>query len=99
MAMIQVTSAKLRKAAQELQALNGQLKSRAGELESSEKALCGMWEGEAKAAFHNAFVRDCVQMEAFHKLITMYAGALLEIAEQYERAEARNVELAGSRKY
>lgn len=99
MAMIQVTSARLKKAAQELQTLNGQFKSRAGELENSERALCGMWEGEAKAAFHNAFARDCVQMEAFYKLIGMYAGALSEIAEQYERAEARNIELAGSRKY
>lgn len=99
MAMIQVTSARLKKAAQELQTLNGQFKNKAGELENSEKVLCQMWEGEAKAAFHNAFTRDSVQMDAFHKLIGMYAQALLEIAAQYERAEARNIELAGSRRY
>lgn len=99
MAMIQVTSARLRKTAQELQELNSQFKNRASELENSEKNLCQMWEGEAKAAFHNAFAKDSMQMEAFHRLISMYAGVLVEIAEQYDRAEARNVELAGSRKY
>ena len=99
MAMIQVTSSRLRKTAQELQNLNGQFKGKASELEGCEQTLCQMWEGEAKAAFHGAFARDSRQMADFHRVIGMYVQALYEIAQQYERAEARNAELAGSRTY
>ena len=99
MAMIQVTSAKLRSTAQELQGLNGQFKTKASELSEKEKALCQMWEGRAKAAFHAAYLKDCRQMDVFSELVSKYVQALLEIAQRYEQAEARNAELAGSRSY
>lgn len=99
MAMIQVTSARLRNAAQELQNLNGQLKNKAQELSEKEQALSTMWEGQAKNAFHNAFLKDSGQMNNFCGLIQQYVQALLEIAERYEQAERRNTEIAGSRTY
>lgn len=99
MAMIQVTSQRLRGAAESLQNLNGQFKSKAGELAGKEQALCQMWEGQAKNNFHTAFDRDGQQMEVFHGLINQYVQALLEIAQRYEQAEARNAEIAGSRSY
>lgn len=99
MAMIHVTSARLRKAAQELQNLNSQFKNKSEDLSTKEQALCQMWEGQAKDAFHMAFLRDGQQMNAFHQLIVQYVQALLDIAARYEQAEARNTEIAGSRKY
>lgn len=99
MAMIQVTSARLRNAAEELQNLNGQFKNKAQELSEKEQALCRMWEGEAKKAFHNAFLKDSQQMNAFCGLIQQYIQALLEIARRYDQTEARNTEIAGSRTY
>lgn len=99
MAMIQVTSVRLRNAAQELQNLNGQFRNKAQELSGKEQALCQMWEGQAKDAFHAAYVRDSQQMDAFSQLIGQYVQALLEIAERYEQAEIRNAEIAGSRSY
>lgn len=99
MAMIQVTSARLRNAAQELQNLNGQLKSKAQELTEKEQTLCQMWEGKAQAAFHTAYTHDREQMEAFSQLINRYVQVLLEIAERYEQTEERNAEIAGARSY
>lgn len=99
MAMIQVAAARLRKAAQELQNLNNQFKNKSEDLSGKEQTLCQMWEGQAKDAFHTAFLRDGQQMEAFHQLIVQYVQALLEIATRYEQAEARNTEIAGSRRY
>ena len=99
MAMIQVTSAKLKTPAQELQNLNGQFKNKSQELSGKEQALCQMWEGKAKDAFHAAYTKDVQQVEVFTQLIGQYVQALLEIAQRYEQAEARNAELAGSRSY
>ncbi len=58
-----------------------------------------MWEGTARDTFHQAFLRDRQQMDAFYQLIEQYVQALLEIAARYEQAEARNRELAAARKY
>lgn len=99
MAMIQVTSARLRSAAGELQNLNGQFQGKARDLQGKEQALCQMWDGQAKDAFHSAFSRDSQQMDAFFRLINQYIQALLEIAKRYEQAEARNAQTASSRTY
>lgn len=99
MAMIQVTSSRLRNAAENLQNLNGQFKNRTEELWGKEQDLTRMWEGQAKDAFHGAFVKDRQQMETFGQLISQYVQALLEIAVRYEQAEARNAEIAGARSY
>lgn len=99
MAMIRVTSSRLRSTAENLQNLNNQFNNKAQELKGKEQSLSQMWEGQAQTAFHNAFMKDSQQMEAFYKLVNQYVQALLEIAARYEQAEARNAEIAGSRSY
>ena len=99
MAMIRVTSSRLKAAAESLQDLNSRFKNRVEELCGKEQSLAQMWEGQAQSAFHGAFVRDSQQMEAFYSLINQYIRALLEIAARYEQAEARNAEIAGTRNY
>ena len=99
MAFFQVTSSELRSRASRLQELNGQFRAKAAEMGEQENSLCSMWEGEAKSAFHQAFLRDRQQTDAFCQLIGQYVQALLEIAARYEEAEARNREMAMARKY
>lgn len=99
MAYFQVTSSELRSAAGRISDLNNQFKARAAQLGEQETALCSMWEGQARDAFHQAFLRDRQQMEVFEQLIAGYVQALLEIAVRYEQAEARNREIAAARKY
>ena len=76
-----------------------QFKAKATDLGEKENTLCSMWEGLARDAFHQAFLRDRQQMDAFNQLIEQYIQALLDIATRYEQAEARNRELAASRNY
>lgn len=99
MAFFQVTSSELRNAAERISDLNSQFKARASQLGEQEASLCGMWEGQAKDAFHQAFMRDRQQMDAFVQLINQYVQALLEIALRYEQAENQNREIAGRRAY
>ncbi len=99
MAFFQVTSLELRNRAGRISDLNGQFKAKSAQLGEQEAALCGMWEGQAKDTFHQAFLHDRQQMEAFVRLIDQYVRALLEIAARYEQAEARNREIAAARNY
>lgn len=69
MSFFQVTSSELRSRAGQLSDLNAQFRAKAAQLGEQEAALCTMWEGQAKDAFHQAFTRDRQQMDAFHQLI------------------------------
>lgn len=99
MALIQVTAAQLRAKASELRSANGNFKSQVGSLESQEGSLASMWEGEAKNAFHTAFMNDKAQMDKFYDLIEQYCRTLEDIAQKYEQAEAVNTQTASNRTY
>ncbi|MBR5800542.1 MAG: WXG100 family type VII secretion target [Lachnospiraceae bacterium] len=99
MTMIQVTSARLKNTAQELQNLISRFQNMSAELDQREQALCTMWEGKAKEAFHRAYIRDREQVEVFAKLIAQYARILQEIGERYEQAELKNAQIASKRSY
>jgi WXG100 family type VII secretion target len=99
MAAFQVTSSQLRAKASELRQMNRQFKSQLGNLDSQERSLNGMWEGDAKNAFEKAFRNDRVQMDNFYSLIEQYCTALENIASKYETAEQRNINTATTRTY
>lgn len=82
-----------------LRQLNAQFKGKVGEMESTEASLNGMWEGEAKEAFHNAFTSDKTQMNNFYNAVEVYAQRLESIAARYAQAEAANVGIASERTY
>ena len=62
-------------------------------------ALTGMWEGEARTTFHNAFVQDANQMVAFYNAVSKYVETLINTASKYQEAELRNVEIGKTRSY
>lgn len=99
MSFYQVTSAQLRARAEEMRGLNARFKSQEESLRASEQNLKSMWEGEANENFHNAFMRDASQMDAFYEAIGQYIEALLVIAQRYEIAERKNAEMAATRTY
>lgn len=82
-----------------LRQLNGQFKSQVENLDSTEKRLAGMWEGEARNTFDRMFQSDKVQMDNFYNAVEVYAQRLEAIAARYAQAEARNVEIASERTY
>ena len=89
---IQVTTATLKNKANEF-------KSQVENLKSAESSLNGMWEGEAKTAFHKAFTQDITQMHNFYNAIEQYVQKLDQIATAYEQAEKKNIATATTRKY
>ncbi len=99
MASFITTPAQLRAKAEELSSLNNSFKMNVSELEAEEQNLMGMWEGQAKEAFHQAFSSDKIQMTNFSTLIEKYVASLLTIAAKYEEAERINTETATARKY
>lgn len=99
MAEIKVTPSEVKNKAMELRKLNSDFKSKVAALVSSETSLTGMWEGDAKTAFHSAFNRDRIQMDNFFNAIEMYATALDNIATEYENKEAMNAQIASARTY
>lgn len=99
MAQIFVTAAQLKAKADELTSLNTSFKTNVSELEAYEQNLSGMWEGQAKDVFHQAFNNDKIQMTNFSTLVEKYVATLLTIAAKYEQAEAQNTETAATRSY
>ena len=97
MALIQVTSQQLRDKAAELRNQNNNVKSQIENLRAQENSLSGMWEGEARESFRNAFQQDIAKMNEFVSAIEQYATALVNIATEYDNAEAKNVSTASSR--
>ena len=91
MAEFQVTASTLKQKAEELSTLNNNFAKKVEELMASEKSLSGMWEGQAKEAFENAFNTDAGKMNQFKAAVDEYYSRLLTIVSQYEQA----AEIAG----
>lgn len=99
MAEIKVTAASLKAKAESLRQTNAQFKTVISNLEATEGNLNGMWDGQAKDAFHNAFTSDKTQMTNFYNAIEKYASSLEQIAQKYAQAEAQNLDTAQKRTY
>ena len=99
MAEFQVTASTLKQKADELNTLNSNFSKKVEELMASEKSLSGMWEGQAKEAFENAFNTDIGKMGQFKSAVDEYYSRLLTIIMQYEQAESKNVSVGTTRSY
>ena len=97
MAEFTVTSNQVRAKEGELQNLNSSYKQKIDSLEQIVKGLDGMWEGDAHDAFHAAFEKDKVNLWNSYNAIEKYCQTLLEIAQNYEKAEAKNVQTASGK--
>jgi WXG100 family type VII secretion target len=85
----------LRIKAEELQQLNEKFRSEINSLIDDESALRGQYQGASSDAFHNSFSQNVSQMENFYNEIAQYILKLLQIAENYEKAEQENIAIVG----
>lgn len=99
MAEIKVTTGELTSKASELRQMNNQFKKAVEDMTATEQQLVGMWDGEAKEAFHKAYNSDKTQMDTFYQTIEQYCQALEQDASKYDAAEKKNVATATSRTY
>ena len=99
MAEFNVTISELVSKANTLNELNQTFKGQVGTMIDLEAGLSGMWEGEARNAFHTAFGNDVAQMNNFYTAVGTYVETLLAAAEKYAQAEQINIEIGKTRKY
>lgn len=99
MAEIKVTTGDLTSKASELRNLNNQFKKAVEDMTATEQQLMGMWDGDTKDAFHNAYNSDKVQMDAFYDTIEKYCQALENNAQSYKSAEEKTLQTATTRSY
>lgn len=95
---IRVTTANLRKSAEELRGLNAKFKMEVSGLNDSETRLASMWEGEAQKVFRSEFQKDKAKFDQFYEGIERYVERLMETANAYDKAESQNVSIAQTRK-
>ena len=99
MAAFNVTINELVNKANELSNLNQRFQTEVNNLVDLEGTLNGMWEGDARKAFHTAFGNDITQMGTFYNAVNEYVRVLLETAQKYADAENTNVDIANTRTY
>lgn len=99
MSQLMVTAQELRSKAAELRQRNNQVRTQLNTMISNKNSVCNMWEGEAKDNFSRAFDHDKNEINDFIQTIEQYAAALESAAEQYERTERNNVNIAQNRTY
>ncbi len=99
MSQIKVSASELKIRAERLNEMNATLKTKVDEFQSSANALAVQWEGEARNAFVDACNQDQEQMNNFIQVIQAFYQSLLTMAQKYEEAEIKNVEIANTRTY
>lgn len=99
MSFYQINSNELRNRNEQLASLLQKFRAEKENLITNANALKGMWEGEANDSFNNAFLKDMGQVEAFIDLIENYIRVMENIADRYESAEAKNINIANTRIY
>ena len=98
--IIELTFIEMRNKANELEKWNNQLKNnKVPELRGHQQRLTASWDGVANDEFDKAFQSDMVQYQNFCRLIEDYIRALRAAADEYERMEVRNKDIANRRNY
>ncbi len=99
MAEIQVTASTLRAKKQNLENLNKQFNTKLSNMDSTERELTAMWEGDASKEFHGSYTKDTAKMEELYKAVVKYCESLETIIKKYESTEKKNVSIAQKRTY
>ena len=97
MAQVKVDTARLRQTAGELRQQVNRLKNEASTMRSNQRSLTAQWDGDANTTFDNAFNRNVGEFQNFSNLILDYAAALDRYADDYERTERQNAQIASTR--
>lgn len=96
---IELTFTEMRNKANELEKWNTQLKNLRAEMLSHQQRLTASWDGVANDEFDRQFKSDMIQFDNFAALIVDYIRALRAAADEYERMEMANKQIAADRKY
>lgn len=96
---IQLTATQIKKLIDDLREWVRQLIAKIKILMQIAAQLLAMWEGDAAKAFDAVFKKEVVVFEKFAKLVEGYAAALESILNTYKVTEARNCQIAKTRRH
>lgn len=91
-----VTSQTVATKAEELDKLNKDMLARASELTALVNSLDSIWEGDAHDAFKTEYEKSKNALANYSAMIAKYSASLSEIASEYAKTEASNVQIAQS---
>ena len=97
MADIKVSTQKLRDTASQLNTMNSRLRNEESTMRQQQRTLTSQWDGPSNDVFDQAFNRNVNEFANFITLITDYANALNKYADDYERMERANQQIASTR--
>ena len=97
MADIKVNTQKLRDTASQLNTMNSRLRNEESTMRQQQRTLTSQWDGPSNDVFDQAFNRNVNEFANFITLITDYANALNKYADDYERMERANQQIASTR--
>ena len=92
-----VNPQELVKQAENLQQLNEKFRTEVQAMTEKEEALSGMWEGDARNAFHNAYVTDAEKFNNFYNGISLFVKALNDAAQKYAKSENDATQIANQK--
>lgn len=95
----ELTFKAMRDKATELEKWNTELTKLTSDLRGHQQRLTKAWDGEANDIFDKAFNSDMVQFDNFARAIREYVQALRAAADEYERMENANKQIASERTY
>ena len=92
------SSADLERVINDLRGMNQKLEGLIQEMQSEQRRVDAMWDGEANTAFNNNFNRDIQQFHNFRHVVGQYINGLGEIKRNYEITEHNNTRIARDRR-
>lgn len=93
-----VTPKAMRDAANELETLNNKFKTEVGNLRADNQTLGRQWEGDARTKFNEEFSKDTEKFDKFHEGIQKFIQQLRKNADEYDKVENKNRDIAAVRK-
>lgn len=97
MSSLMISTNAVREKINQLTQLNSEFVNLVNEMSEQVSGLCDMWEGDARDAFLKNYGTSSQQFDAFSKGIQQYCQALAAMAEEHDRNEAANADIAASR--
>ena len=93
-----VNTQNLRSRATEMENFNTRFHQEVMRLREDETLLCSSYEGDAQRKFHEQFTLDMEKFDRFYSVIQQYIAQLRQDADNYDRTEAANLEIATRRR-
>lgn len=97
MSSLMISTNAVKEKVNQLTQLNSEFVSMVNDMSDQVTSLCNMWEGDARDVFLKNYGTSTQQFKAFSQGIQQYCQALAAMAEEHDRNEAANADIAASR--